>query len=190
MRCGELVGARSVLIATPGRNGSEPRDALLTTIPRATSLPNTVEIRDVERLDAWLAKTIFWPIIIKICQETGCTKWAFGRLCAFLWICGVILTTTHWTWFWSIFIAIIAISETVSLGLRRDAPYGQSGFARAVFWIALALGIFDAVTGDGQPARPASTLAMLFSLYAATLPTVPPKRRKEDKKASASRVSA
>lgn len=144
----------------------------------------------MERLDAWLAKTIFWPIIIKICQETGCTKWAFGRLCAFLWICGVILTMTHWTWFWSIFIAIIAISETVSLGLRRDAPYGQSGFARAVFWVSLALGIFDAATGDGQPARPASTLAMLFSLYAATLPTVPPKRRKEDKKARASRVSA
>ncbi|MCW2411571.1 MULTISPECIES: hypothetical protein [unclassified Sphingobium] len=142
----------------------------------------------MERLDAWLARTIFWPIIIKICQETGCTKWAFGRLCAFLWVCGVILTTKEWTWFWSIFIAIIAISETLSLGLRRDSPYGQSGFARAVFWIALALGIFDAVTGNGHPAQPASTLAMLFSLYAATLPTVPPKRRRENKKASASRA--
>lgn len=144
----------------------------------------------MERLDAWLAKTIFWPIIIKICQETGCTKWAFGRLCAFLWICGVILSTKEWTWFWSAFIAIIAISETLSLGLRRDAPYGQSGFARAVFWLALFLGIASTISGAGHPVRPASTLAMLFSLYAATLPTVPPKRRNEVKKDSPSRVSA
>ncbi|MCW2336292.1 hypothetical protein M2337_000525 [Sphingobium sp. B2D3A] len=144
----------------------------------------------MERLDAWLAKTIFWPIIIKVCQETGCSKWAFGRLCAFIWICGVILTTKEWTWFWSIFIALIAIGETVSVGLRKDAPYGQSGIARAVFWFSLALELPSVAAGDGQLARPASTLAMLFSLYAATLPTVPPKRRREDKKVLEAKASA
>ncbi|MCW2369940.1 hypothetical protein [Sphingobium sp. B11D3D] len=143
----------------------------------------------MQSLDAGLAKTVFWPIIIKVCQETGCSKWAFGRLCAFIWICGVILTTKEWTWFWSIFIALIAIGETVSVGLRKDAPYGQSGLARAVFWISLALELPTVAAGEAQLARPASTLAMLFSLYAATLPKVPPKKRDEKKEMRASEVS-
>ncbi|MBU0556444.1 MAG: hypothetical protein KKD64_02785 [Alphaproteobacteria bacterium] len=143
----------------------------------------------MQRLDVWLAKTIFWPIIIKVCQETGCSKWAFGRLCAFIWICGVILTTEEWTWFWSIFIALIAIGETVSVGLRKDAPYGQSGVARAIFWFALALELPSVAAGEAQLSRPASTLAMLFSLYAATLPKVPPKKRDEKNEMSASEAS-
>lgn len=140
----------------------------------------------MKQLDAWLARAIFWPIIIKVCQTTGCSKWAFGRLCAFLWICGIILTTETWTWFWSLFVGLIAIGETLSLGLRKDSPYGESGLARVVFWLSFVLGCVSFASGTGHIGRTATTLFMLFNLYAATLPTVPPRRRREEDKTVAS----
>lgn len=137
----------------------------------------------ISKLDGWLARRTFWPIIIKVCQEVGCTKWAFGRTCSFLWCCGFILTVKTWDWFTIALVALVAIAETISLGALKDFPYSGSGVWRSLWWgifIIECLGLTVGLDG-AQWLRVASVLAMLFSVYAAALPTVPPKRRKERK---------
>jgi hypothetical protein len=37
-----------------------------------------------ERVDTWVGKTLFVPLIIRICQHLGCTQYRVNRVCWFI----------------------------------------------------------------------------------------------------------
>lgn len=137
------------------------------------------------KIDSWLARTVFWPIIIKVCQETGCTKWHFGRASGFAWCLCVIASQKSWSLFDMVLITIIAVSEVLSLGLHKDLPFWSAGWLRVMWWATFPLDAFVAVVLADDPhnwLRLAGNTFMLFSLYAACLPNIPPQDKKEPRR--------
>ncbi|WP_313229168.1 hypothetical protein [Sphingobium yanoikuyae] len=138
----------------------------------------------LSRLDAWLGKTLFHPPIILACQITRQTQYAMNRALWFFAAChatyyaqgenwGVV--AIMWAW-----VLVTFIAATVA----PDVPTKSFGVGRFIMWLLFAMGVSTAcITGELTDGT-VRTLIILFAEYAATIKTIPP-RRKREKRASA-----
>lgn len=85
-----------------------------------------------------------------------------------------------WTW-----VLVTFVTATVA----PDLPTRSFGGWRLIWWIIFALGVSAACTTGELTDGTVRALIILFAEYAATIKTIPP-RRKRDRRASAKEVRA
>ncbi len=122
-------------------------------------------------LDAWLAKTLFVPPIVKLCQLTRQSQFAVSRL--FWFIAAMDGFYRADTLLSSIIFGVLSIIMMLTASLRADSP------TRSSFWMrmfALFLLIIDLIGGavTGKWAGAEFWLFVLIAEYAATIRTIPP----------------
>ncbi|AMK26123.1 MULTISPECIES: hypothetical protein [Sphingobium] len=133
----------------------------------------------LSRLDVWLGTTLFHPPIILVCQLTRQSQYALYRALWFFAAChatyygltaekGLVFSVFMWGW---------VVATLVNATLYPDRPARSSGFFRGIFWIFFLSGAaFVPLTGtvtDGT----VRALIVLFAEYAATIKTIPPRRK-------------
>ena len=135
----------------------------------------------LKRIDAWLAKHLFHPPVILLCQLTGMTQYAIYRY--IWWVVALVLLArsggVHWSW--QAVIIIFTLGRTLSAGWKPDRPAEASGFLRAVFLLTLPLYLL-ALVAFGKGFGAAQTIALLFAEYAVTIRTIPPRSTREEKR--------
>lgn len=155
----------------------------------------------LRRLDVWLGKTLFHPIIIRICQAAKITQY---RFCSYCWLIAffLILARAPHTWQGWVVYTFIALLCVVQIWLIASAPQtvqeraerrGEGIGWRIFFWICL---LFDLLHYVWPPKPLLSSIIgdviILFGMYALTITTIPPleDRKRADKKLTPARRSA
>lgn len=125
----------------------------------------------IERIDTWIGKTMFVPLIIRICQLFGCTQHRFHRVCWFI-ACLVAFYFTD------------SLPEKLCFGVAalwycmRAATMGDDVPTKSWMWFRLlmaALTPLDLMHLD----RIACDVLVLFAEYASTIRTIPPLETRE-----------
>lgn len=134
----------------------------------------------IRAIDHWIGKTLFVPIIIRVCQKAGITQYAFHNYGYLIWsylILSAALNTGK-----SIGLALfVATFFTVLVGLNPAREGAPSPFMRGWWLILETIHIIAHVTGDKflfadanwDMSCPATMIA-LFAEYARTIKTIPP----------------
>jgi len=137
-------------------------------------------------VDAWAGKTLFVPIIIRVCQLTGQSQYAISRL---LWLmAGLYLLYFAEGAANTIIFGLLCFFLMLSAGLRADMPTHGFVWVRAMWW---AFFLYDALLmAIGEADRHvAADIIILFAEYATTITTVPP-RSTGRRKSSSSALSS
>lgn len=139
-----------------------------------------------EKIDTWVGKTLFVPIIIRICQKLKCTQQHFHRAAwALAWLTMLYFAESLG---WIILIGLIALVSVISLALAPDRalPQGTTSRFWRMMWLALlmldAAGItLDLTVGANAYDRHLAVvhILILFAEYAATIKTIPPLEDRE-----------
>lgn len=131
------------------------------------------------RLDVWLGTTLFHPPIILVCQLTRQSQYALYRALWFFAACHATYygLTADRGWLFAIFMWGWVVATLVNATLSPDRPARSSGFFRCLFWIFFVSGVavvpFAGTVTDGT----VRALIVLFAEYAATIQTIPPRRK-------------
>jgi hypothetical protein len=129
----------------------------------------------VREVDAWLGKTLFIPIIIRICQLTGQSQFAISRL---LWFLAGLYLLYYTTGFWGrILMGALCFVLMLSASLRADMPKEGTLWLRLFWWFCLVSDGLRIFSGD-PTARIASDILILFAEYAITIKTIPPQEKR------------
>ena len=143
----------------------------------------------LSRLDAWLGKTLFHPPIILACQLTRQTQYAMRRALWFFAACHATVYLEHDDWLWVVFMWFFVAITLISATVYADWP-AISVRAFRLFWFFLLIGqVSVTLLGGELLASAIRSVIILFAEYAATIKTIPP-RRKRGKRASAKEVRA
>ncbi|QNG44669.1 hypothetical protein [Sphingobium yanoikuyae] len=139
------------------------------------------------RIDAWLGKTLFHPPIILACQLTRQTQYAMHRALWFFAACHATVYLEHDDWLWVVFMWFFVAITLLSATVYADWP-AVSIRAFRLFWFFLLIGqVSVTLLGGELLASSIRSVIILFAEYAATIKTIPP-RRKREKRASAKEV--
>ena len=138
----------------------------------------------MERFDAWLGKTFFVPLIIRLCQLTSQTQFAVSRL--FWFIAALDGLYRADTIVASVMFGAVSLFMMVTASLRADSP------TRSFMWfrlLAVAFLGFDLLGGfaTGEWAGVEFWVLVLIAEYASTIRTIPPRETKKREQAKASR---
>ncbi len=139
----------------------------------------------IHRLDAWLAKHLFHPPIILVCQLTGCTQYALHRYLWWLLALISVATDDHASWSMSAFNTLFAFARTLSAGFRPDRPTSSALALRMFFWALIAMDLLLTLPGADGLGTLLYMLTALFAEYAATITTIPPREVRERKRKAA-----
>jgi hypothetical protein len=135
----------------------------------------------LSRLDAWLGKTLFHPPIILACQLTRQTQYAMHRALWFFAACHAIVYLEHDDWLWVVFMWFFVAITLLSATLFADWP-ATSLRAFRLFWFFLLIGQTSLTLLGGDLLAPAiRSVIILFAEYAATIKTIPPRRKREQR---------
>lgn len=126
------------------------------------------------KVDGWIGRTLFIPIIIRICQKTGVSQHFFANQCSMvvafilLWLFG----PDHWgflVWF-----GFLVFTEVLIAGLMPDIEIKPQGPRIRMFLVFLWLSVC-AITVFGVPLL-GHVLYFLLLLgdYAREIDTIPP----------------
>lgn len=138
----------------------------------------------LSRLDAWLGKTLFHPPIILACQLTRQTQYAMHRALWFFAACHATVYLEHDDWLWVVFMWFFVAITLISATVCADWP-DISVRAFRLFWFFLLIGqVSVTLLGGDLLASAIRSVIILFAEYAATIKTIPP-RRKRDRRSSA-----
>jgi hypothetical protein len=122
--------------------------------------------------DAWLGKTLFVPIIIRICQLTRQSQYAISRL---LWFMAGLYLLYYTTDFWGrVLMGTLCFALMLSASLRADMPKVGQLWLRVFWWFCLITDGLREFTGDAS-GRIVSDILILFAEYAITIRTIPPR---------------
>ncbi|PTQ12803.1 hypothetical protein CLG96_01250 [Sphingomonas oleivorans] len=137
------------------------------------------------KLDLWIGKTLFVPLIIKFCQLTRQSQYAVSRLFWFI----AALDGFHRadTLLSSIMFGVMSIFMMLTASLRADMPARSSLWFRMLAMGFLALDLMKGVVA-GEWLGTEFWVFVLIAEYAATIRTIPPRehRKKAAKAAGAS----
>jgi len=135
----------------------------------------------MERLDHWIGRTLFVPIIIRFCQWSG---WSQYSLYDYLWLLGsyaLLIASAEDGVGAAIIPFAFALYLTVNLGFSAKYQRHESPFSRRLLLIVNAAHVLAHITGKTMIlAGPnwdlsCSTLLMwLTAEYALTIKTIPP----------------
>lgn len=138
-------------------------------------------MRILSRLDAWLGKTLFHPPIILACQLTRQTQYAMHRALWFFAACHATVYIEHDEWLWVAFMWFFVAVTLLSATLLADWP-AISLRAFRLFWFFLLIGqVSLTLFGGDLLASAIRSVIILFAEYAATIKTIPPRRKREQR---------
>jgi hypothetical protein len=129
-------------------------------------------------IDHWVGKTLFIPIIIKVCQKAHVSQYIFASYSS-------ASATMYWLWlfqgvapwFFYAVMVLIAVFQVSIVALRIELAHGSQKLTR---WMCLFFGTFDLVV---LSAVTVFWALMLFAEYARTIDTIPPEEIKEPTRA-------
>ncbi|WP_257540568.1 hypothetical protein [Sphingobium sp. CFD-1] len=133
----------------------------------------------LSRLDAWLGKTLFHPPIIALCQLTRQTQYAISGALWFFACCHATYYAQHDGWGWAIVLWLVTITAFIGATLFPDHERQSSGLFRLFFWSLLLLEIPAMLLVGHVRATAIRDVIILFAEYAATIKTIPPRRKRE-----------
>lgn len=135
--------------------------------------------------DAWIGAKLFHPPIIWLCQRASITQYAVYRYlwwAAALWM---VWSDDHTSKVKTACVVIVALVRTLSAGLSVDRPTRPVGWVRAIFLGCLAIDAFDAAAGrQTAVASCVSDVLILAAEYAATITTIPPRKKRQERRAA------
>lgn len=131
------------------------------------------------RVDAWIGKTLFIPLIIKLCQATRQTQFAVSRM--FWFIAALDGFYRAETLFSSLLWGGMSVLMMITATRRADSPTASFMLFRMVAIFLLVLNLIMAAA-SGKWAGVEFWVLVLIAEYAATIRTIPP-RELEDKRA-------
>lgn len=134
----------------------------------------------LSKIDAWLARTLFVPPVIKLCQLTRQSQFAISRL--FWFIAALDGFYRADTLLSSVIFGVLSLIMMVTASLRADSPTRSSFWMRMIALLLLGIDLAGgAITGAWAGAE--FWFFVLIAEYAATIRTIPPlesKRRAAD----------
>ena len=146
-------------------------------------------MRLFERLDAWLDINLFHPPIILACQLTRQTQYAMHRALWFFAACHATVYLERDDWLWVAFMWFFVVITLLNATVYADWPVITVRAFR-LFWFFLLIGQATVTLLGGELlASSIRSVIILFAEYAATIKTIPP-RRKREQRASAKEVRA
>lgn len=132
-------------------------------------------------LDAWLGKTLFHPPIILACQMTRQTQHAMSRALWFFACCHATYYGQDDGWGWAACLWFWTIVSFISAAAFPDVETRSFGWFRFLIWMFLALEVVT-IFAAGQLRAPVTRhVIILFAEYAATLRSIPPRKKRERK---------
>lgn len=132
----------------------------------------------IRRIDLFLGKRVFVPVVIWICQRAGVSQWRFAnyaRMAAY-WL--LIWVVRESAWGWTLVVGALAVGETMIAALWPDYERETNG----AWWrvLVVAIMVFDAIAAAFGWL--AFWLIILAAEYALTIKTIPPRETKEPKR--------
>ncbi|QUT05189.1 hypothetical protein KFK14_19660 [Sphingobium phenoxybenzoativorans] len=126
----------------------------------------------IREADLWVGKTLFVPIIVRVCQATRQSQYAVARA---LWLTAGLWILYHAEgWLDRVLTALLCLLLMFSAGLRADLPrLSLLGF-RVLWWVLLIIDLLAWIEGKREH-FPLSDILILFAEYAATITTIPPR---------------
>jgi hypothetical protein len=122
-------------------------------------------------VDVWIGKSLFTPLIIKLCQLTRQSQFAVSRL--FWFIAALDGFYRAETLVSSVIWGGMSVFMMVTASLRADDPTQSFKFFRLLSVLFLLLDLFKAAM-TGEWAGCEFWLFVLVAEYAATIRTIPP----------------
>jgi len=135
----------------------------------------------LSRLDVWLGKTLFHPPIIALRQLTRQTQYAMYRALWFLAACHA----TYYAmrdgigWGWLIFIWGYTVIAFIGATAFADLEARSWGGFRFLIGMIVLLEIPAMLLVGHVRATAVRDVIILFAEYAATIKTIPPRRKRE-----------
>lgn len=133
----------------------------------------------LSRLDVWLGKTLFHPPIILACQITRQTQHAMSRALWFFASCHATYYIGDEGWGWAAFMWFWTIIAFISAATFPDVETRSWGGFRLLMWVMSILATVSFLHGAETGAAIVRNLIILFAEYAATIKTIPPRRKRE-----------
>lgn len=122
-------------------------------------------------IDRWVGKTLFVPLIIKLCQATGQSQYAVSRLLWFVVALDSLRLADSLTE--QVIAGLFSLIMMLTASLRADMPASSMLWFRLLALALLLLDLFHgAYSGDWEGVE--IWLLVLFAEYAATIRTIPP----------------
>lgn len=134
-------------------------------------------------VDSWIGKTLFQPLIIKLCQLTRQSQFAISRVFWFaaaldgFYRAETLLSSLVW--------GGMSLFMMVTAATRADYPTQSFMFFRLIGMVFLALDLLKGIM-TGEWAGCEFWLIVLFAEYASTIRTIPPQEK--DKAGAASPI--
>lgn len=139
--------------------------------------------RPIYRIDLWIGKTLFVPLIIRLCQATGMTQYAVARYSTLIAILCLLVNRPTDVGGWLIYalLAAVAVLHVCFAALNPNMPRQASRAGYRMFLILIFLTLVVLPMVFGAPFR-TSSLYWVFCLiaeYATTITTIPPLEEKK-----------
>lgn len=135
-----------------------------------------------EKVDSWIGKNLFVPIIIKFCQVTRQSQFAASRLFWFLAALDGFYRADNLLS--ALLFGGMSIVMMITASLRADNPTYSNRWFRMLAVLLLALDVMKGVT-TGVWAGIEFWLFVLIAEYAATIRTIPPHETKQKRSETA-----
>lgn len=120
-----------------------------------------------ERIDSWVGKNLFVPLVIRWCQQFGVTQHRVHRVCWF--IAALLAFYFAHSMASKIFFGCFAVFMCFEAGLMSDnVPSTSWRWFRLLVIACLAVDVFE------LNYRPIYDLLVLIAEYASTIRTIPP----------------
>jgi hypothetical protein len=130
----------------------------------------------IHEADLWAGKTLFVPIIVRICQGTGQNQYAVAR---WLWLSAGLWILYHAEgWLDRVLIATVCLLLVLTTGLRAKLHHTNFIGYRVAWWANLLVGLLSWVIGKREY-FPISELFILFGEYAVSIINIPPLNKAE-----------
>lgn len=127
-------------------------------------------------IDAWIGRTLFVPLIIRLCQRTGQTQHAVSRL---FWFLSALDGLYHAdTMVAAVLFGAVSVVMMVTAALRADQPTRSLMPFRLLAVAFLALDLIDGIVRSHW-AGVEFWLLVLIAEYAASIRTIPPAETKK-----------
>ncbi len=133
----------------------------------------------LQRIDAWLGKTLFHPPIILLCQITRQTQYAVSRGLWFLALCQAAYVVNGWVE--RILVCLLLTVALISATMFADRPNRSFGWFRFLIWSMLIRDLASMLAGGAAGYNLIYFVTILFAEYAATISTIPPRRKREQR---------
>jgi hypothetical protein len=134
-------------------------------------------------IDVWIGKSLFTPLIIKVCQLTRQSQFAVSRL--FWFVAALDGFYRAETLISSVIWGVMSLFMMVTASLRADSPTQSVMFFRLLSVAFLGLDVLKGIV-TGVWAGCEFWLFVLIAEYAATIRTIPPRETKRAKRTATS----